>query len=370
MALVGAVNPDFGQVEVDPAVVNLTAFETFFEEKRPFFTEGSQVFLRFGRSGASDYTTYFYPEPQLFYSRRIGRAPQGRRPASSWTRPPSTTILGAAKLVGRTKSGWSVGLLEAVTGREYARVATGAVRDRGRGRAAHELLRRPRAARPGAARVDRLPRHRRRPRPRHARPRGLLVDRAFVGGVDGHVFLDGKRDWVVSGGLSGSTVAGSQASVLRVQRAAPRYYQRPDAPHVSVDPHGDVALRLERAARPQQEQRQRHLQRGPVGDQPRLRAERPRLRDPDRPGRRPRPGPLPQADARTGGPAPGGSRSPSGGPSTTARESQGDGVALPSGGAAPELLAARPRRSASPGTPGTTSSPAAGRPRSAPASRA
>ena len=78
MTLVGAVNPDFGQVEVDPAVVNLTAFETFFEEKRPFFTEGSQVFLRFGRSGAIDYTTYFYPEPLLFYSRRIGRAPQGQ----------------------------------------------------------------------------------------------------------------------------------------------------------------------------------------------------------------------------------------------------------------------------------------------------
>jgi len=61
--------------------VNLTAFETFFEEKRPFFTEGSQVFLRFGRSGASEYTTYFYPEPQLFYSRRIGRAPRGAPPA-------------------------------------------------------------------------------------------------------------------------------------------------------------------------------------------------------------------------------------------------------------------------------------------------
>ena len=54
LTLVGAFNPDFGQVEVDPAVVNLTAFETFFEEKRPFFTEGSQVFLRFGRSGSSD----------------------------------------------------------------------------------------------------------------------------------------------------------------------------------------------------------------------------------------------------------------------------------------------------------------------------
>jgi hypothetical protein len=64
----------------------------------------------------------------------------------------------------------------------------------------------------------------------------LLVDRAFVGGVDGHVFLDGRRDGVVSGGLSGSTVSGSQASVLRLQRAAQRYYQRPDAPHVDVDP--------------------------------------------------------------------------------------------------------------------------------------
>jgi hypothetical protein len=130
MALVGAVNPDFGQVEVDPAVVNLTAFETFFEEKRPFFTEGSQVFLRFGRSGASEYTTYYYPEPQLFYSRRIGRAPQGRATGDYVDTPASTTILGSAKLVGRTKSGWNVGLLEAVTGREHARVATGTSRDR------------------------------------------------------------------------------------------------------------------------------------------------------------------------------------------------------------------------------------------------
>ena len=119
MALVGAVNPDFGQVEVDPAVVNLSAFETFFEEKRPFFTEGSQVFLRFGRSGASDYTTFFYPEPQLFYSRRIGRAPQGVASGDFVDAPASTTILGAAKLVGRTKSGWSLGLLEAVTGRDF-----------------------------------------------------------------------------------------------------------------------------------------------------------------------------------------------------------------------------------------------------------
>ena len=73
------MNPDFGQVEVDPAVVNLTAFETFFDEKRPFFIEGSQAFAGYGKSGASVTTSFFRPDPILFYSRRIGRAPAGRR---------------------------------------------------------------------------------------------------------------------------------------------------------------------------------------------------------------------------------------------------------------------------------------------------
>src|SRR3989475_7330919 len=103
LTLNATVNPDFGQVEVDPAVVNLTAFETFFEEKRPFFTEGAQVFSHFARSGASEYLSFFYPEPQLFYSRRIGRAPQGSAAAEFVDAPESTTILGAAKLTGRTR---------------------------------------------------------------------------------------------------------------------------------------------------------------------------------------------------------------------------------------------------------------------------
>jgi hypothetical protein len=235
-AIVGAINPDFGQVEVDPAVVNLTAFETFFEEKRPFFTEGSQVFLRFGRSGASDYTTYYYPEPQLFYSRRIGRTPQGRAPGAYMDVPTSTTILGAAKVVGRTGSGWNLGLLEALTGREFAQVASGESRDRVEvepltnyfvGRAQHGLGSRASVGFIGTAVLRDL---------RTPDLEGLLVSRAFLGGVDGHVFLDAKQDWVVSGGLSGSTVAGSPAAVLRLQLAAQRYYQRPDAPHVSVDP--------------------------------------------------------------------------------------------------------------------------------------
>ena len=126
MTLTGTVNPDFGQVEADPAVVNLSAFETFYPERRPFFTEGSDLF-RFrisdgdGGDGASE---------ELFYTRRIGRTPHATAdPRGGYAEPiDRTTILGAAKLTGRTPSGWSVGFLSALTDREDARVidATGA----------------------------------------------------------------------------------------------------------------------------------------------------------------------------------------------------------------------------------------------------
>jgi len=235
MTLAGAINPDFGQVEVDPAVVNLTAYETFFEEKRPFFTEGAQVFSHFARSGSSDYTTFFYPEPQLFYSRRIGRAPQGRAFGDYVDVPAATTILGAAKLTGRTSGGWTVGIVEAVTGREYAQYSSGLVSSRTEvepltnyfvGRGERELGRRAGVAVLATA-VN-----------RSLGPSldGLLVSQAYVGGADGHVLLDARRGWVLFGGVAGSTVSGSRAAVLRLQTSAQRYYQRPDAPHVSVDP--------------------------------------------------------------------------------------------------------------------------------------
>jgi hypothetical protein len=100
-------NPDFGQVEADQTVLNLTTFETLYPEKRPFFLEGLNV-----------YQTWF----DLFYSRRIGKAPSGRVPdvAHFIDRPGATTILGAAKVTGRTNSGTTIGILEAVTQRETA----------------------------------------------------------------------------------------------------------------------------------------------------------------------------------------------------------------------------------------------------------
>jgi len=108
------INPDFGQVEADPAVLNLTTFETFYPEKRPFFIEGSQIiqFTTFGGEFG----------PGLFYSRRIGRALQVDAPEGGYVlnQPRFATILGAAKISGKTNGGLSIGVLEAVTRKETA----------------------------------------------------------------------------------------------------------------------------------------------------------------------------------------------------------------------------------------------------------
>ena len=114
ITLNATVNPDFGQVEADPARLNLTAYEEFFQERRPFFVKGASIF-----------NTNSY---NFFYSRRIGRRP-GHFDipvgATELSRPESTTILGAAKIVGRTQGGTSIGIMEAVTAPEYAQIEKG-----------------------------------------------------------------------------------------------------------------------------------------------------------------------------------------------------------------------------------------------------
>src|SRR5256884_4041911 len=117
LTLNATVNPDFGQVEVDPAVVNLSAFETFFEERRPFFVEGAGYF---GLGGFNCYFCSNVSSLSMLNTRRIGRAPQ----ISPWRSdlavpvefadpPQNSAIIGAGKLTGRTPSGWSLGVLEA-----------------------------------------------------------------------------------------------------------------------------------------------------------------------------------------------------------------------------------------------------------------
>jgi len=222
------VNPDFGQVELDPAVINLTAFETFFEEKRPFFTEGAQIFRNFGRLGGADADA-----PDLFYSRRIGRDPQGSASGDYVDRPSSSTILGAAKLTGKTRSGWSVGLLAAGTSREDARVQSGGARSevpvepftthlvgrllRENGRGGVGLI--------GTGVLRSL---------QDDGLEGRLARRAFTGGADGYYFFDAGREWLLSGQLSASAIQGSPASIERLQRSSSRYFQRPDA--LRLDP--------------------------------------------------------------------------------------------------------------------------------------
>jgi len=230
------VNPDFGQVEVDPAVVNLTAFETFFDEKRPFFLEGSQIFNNFGRGGANDYWGFNNSEPQIFYSRRIGRAPQLAASGDYVDAPTATTILGAAKLTGKTSGRWSLGLLQAITGEETARTSVGGFGSR----AVVEPL-----TSYTVARVQREVGNRTglgflatsvsRQLNTQAAKDGLSSD-AFVVGTDAYWFVDGDKEWVLTGDLATSRVSGTTTLLEKLQRAPQRYYQRPDAPHVHLDP--------------------------------------------------------------------------------------------------------------------------------------
>ena len=231
LTLTGTINPDFGQVEVDPAVVNLSQFETFYPEKRPFFTEGVNIF-RFGDTPAPSHFNFFFP-PSLFYTRRIGRPPQGSPAADFVDSPSETRILGAAKLTGKLAGGWSVGVLDALTSAEHARFVTGAVS----GRQTVEPLTNYFVSR-GTKEIGEGSRvgfmltsvNRRLPDALLS-----LRDSALTGGVDGYAsFL--KKTWILEGSAVGSKVTGSAEAIARAQTSSSRYYQRPDAENVHFDP--------------------------------------------------------------------------------------------------------------------------------------
>ena len=233
LTLTGTVNPDFGQVEVDPAVVNLSAFETFFPEKRPFFLEGSDVF-QFGHVRThNDYGSGTY-----FYSRRIGRQPQRVLGGSAITyvdAPDQTSILGAAKLAGRVGS-WTVGALDAVTGEQTARFARP---DGTEGSAPVEPLsnyfvgRARRGFNDGNTVVGGMFTAADRSLGDSVLSR-LLRRGAYMGGLDFEHAWD-KRNWILSGFGAASMVDGSRAAMTATQRFSSRYFQRPDADYVHLD---------------------------------------------------------------------------------------------------------------------------------------
>ena len=290
LRLNATVNPDFGQVEVDPAVVNLTAFETFFDEKRPFFLEGSQIFTNFGYGGSNNFWGFNTSEPTIFYSRRIGRAPQLSAAGDFVDAPTATTILGAAKLTGKTgerlerrpargghrsrdgADAWLAGHRRHVRPSSRSPTTSSAgcsaiwASAPGAGFLATAVNRRldtqavpRRARRPGVS-----VRHRRAPvpRPQHA-------------------------SWVVTGKVAVSHVSGSPAFIQRLQRAPQRYYQRPDAHARGARSVADGAHRRQSSARAEPQQRHVVRQRAAVGQQPRVREQRPRLPRHRRSRRRP-----------------------------------------------------------------------------------
>lgn len=233
LTLTGTVNPDFGQVEVDPAVVNLSAFETFFPEKRPFFLEGNDIF-QFGNIRThNDYGNMTY-----FYTRRVGRQPQraiGGSDIAYVAAPDQTTILGAGKLTGRVGP-WTVGTLDAVTGEQTARFAT---TEGIRGTAPVEPLtnyfagRAQRQFRDGNTVLGGMI---------TATDRSLgdsvlastLRRGAYFGGGDFEHAWD-NRNWIASGYAAGSLVRGTPSAITATQRSSARYFQRPDAGYVHLD---------------------------------------------------------------------------------------------------------------------------------------
>lgn len=237
LTLDATINPDFGQVEVDPAVVNLSQFETFYDEKRPFFIEGSNYFS-FGQGGANSNWSFNWGNPNFFYSRRIGRSPQGRERHEGFTdRPDGTTILFAGKVTGKIMDGWSLAALSAVTQREYSRVDDGngnRYRDLVEPMASYSVVRSQREFNSGTRALGFIG---------TATFRELkdafLVDRfnrrAFAFGIDGWTNLDPKRQYVLTGWLSTTRVEGTPAQMVAIQRSPLHYYQRPDIDYVSLD---------------------------------------------------------------------------------------------------------------------------------------
>jgi hypothetical protein len=221
----GAINPDFGHVEVDPAVVNLGVYETFFPERRPFFVEGNEIFRFTGNTSGGE----------LFYSRRIGRRPQVPPPGAAADVPDVTPILGAAKLTGQTPDGWAVGLMNAITGRTTARYLDGDIERSARVEPLtnYFVARARRNMNAGRTAVGGIATAVNRDLATDALEHALH-DGGYSAGLDfRHEWAD--RTWAILGSVSGSHVTGSPAAITRTQRMPHHYFQRPDADHLRVD---------------------------------------------------------------------------------------------------------------------------------------
>ncbi|HLZ46199.1 MAG TPA: DUF5916 domain-containing protein [Gemmatimonadales bacterium] len=218
LKLDATINPDFGQVEADPGVLNLSAFETFFQEKRPFFVQGAGTFqFNVNCTAVNDCST----GEGLVYSRRIGRAPELAGTYNDTTSSAFTTILGAGKLTGRTPGGLTIGALDAVTQHE-----TGVGGVTIEPATNYGVLRLRQDLRKGESSIGGIITAVNRSLDSWSAP--YLHSSAYVAAADfRHRFPGGRYE--LSGSFDYSRVAGSPQAIAATQRDATHYYQRPDA---------------------------------------------------------------------------------------------------------------------------------------------
>ncbi|HEU0014805.1 MAG TPA: DUF5916 domain-containing protein [Longimicrobium sp.] len=229
LTLDATINPDFGQVEQDPADVNLTAFETQFAEKRPFFVEGAEIFSFAGG--------YLPTGGELFYTRRIGGRASGLAPETELADVPSDSrILTAAKLSGKTRGGWSIGVMEALTRREQARFRL----DDG---TSDEMVVEPltnyfvgrlrRDSDGGQRRIGGIFTAVNRDLESEALE-ATLHSAGYTAGVDFRQEFAARR-WALTGYAVGSHVRGSKEAITLTQVRSHRYFNRLDADHLELD---------------------------------------------------------------------------------------------------------------------------------------
>jgi len=220
------VNPDFGQVESDPSVMNLTAFETYYQEKRPFFLEGLTIF------------NYDFDNQYLFYSRRIGHAPS-YSPASNDSlfvkSPNMTTILSAAKFSGTTSKGLSVGVIQSLTGPEYAKISDihgNTSTQKVEPLTNYTLVRVQKGFNAGTTVLGGMLTS----TSRFGNDGNLnfLTNNAYTGGLDLTTRWKDK-EYFLDARLVGSFIDGSTKSITGLQESSARYYQRPDGGYLNFD---------------------------------------------------------------------------------------------------------------------------------------
>ena len=226
------INPDFGQVESDPSVVNLSAYETFLSEKRPFFIEGNNITnfgIGIGDGGVGN--------DNLFYSRRIGRRPQGDPDLKDgWYAdvPTSTNILGATKLTGKTKNGLSLGFIEVVTAEEKAQIDTigGRKYETVEPLTNYFVGRVQKDIKNGNTLIGGI--FTSTNRNLDANLSNIMHKAAYTGGIDFTQYFKNKN-WMFNINGAFSLVEGSKKAIENTQKSSARYFQRPDNNYTVLD---------------------------------------------------------------------------------------------------------------------------------------